>query len=160
MYKSGFCLKIFVIIILINMSSKKKCCHKKCFTIPSTQVDGIACKICESFSFCKCNCLSYMPPQVTTNIHYDRVKSHWKITESRLDGAIFKEKIVKEKPSIFKQLNAIGVPEDKECKCNVCELCLKMCMTIVVTPCRLKKKLHWTVKQTHILNLCEKPSLF
>lgn len=35
------------------------CCDKKCFLAPELQYDGVACTVCESFSFCCCKCKTY-----------------------------------------------------------------------------------------------------
>lgn len=37
------------------------CCDKKCFRPPSCQFDGMACKKCESYSYCTCRCKSFKP---------------------------------------------------------------------------------------------------
>lgn len=36
--------------------SANYCCENKCFEIPRSQVDGIACNRCYSFSYCVCYC--------------------------------------------------------------------------------------------------------
>lgn len=38
---------------------ERYCCNKKCFTRPQYEVDGMACRKCESFCYCKCKCDSY-----------------------------------------------------------------------------------------------------
>lgn len=35
------------------------CCKEKCFKEPRTQVDGQACSVCESFSYCRCMCKTF-----------------------------------------------------------------------------------------------------
>lgn len=44
------------------------CCELKCFSPPQTHVDGLACRKCESFGYCKCRCNSYklVPPTLET----------------------------------------------------------------------------------------------
>ncbi|KAG8270305.1 hypothetical protein J6590_097969 [Homalodisca vitripennis] len=40
---------------------KSYCCEKfRCFEEPEDQVDGIACRQCEAFSYCHCRCAQYM----------------------------------------------------------------------------------------------------
>lgn len=41
------------------------CCKEKCFPVTGTQVDGLACFKCESFSFCKCRCITWKNNTVT-----------------------------------------------------------------------------------------------
>lgn len=36
------------------------CCEKKCFVEPDMQYDGIACKTCNSYNYCKCACSSWI----------------------------------------------------------------------------------------------------
>jgi hypothetical protein len=43
------------------------CCQKKCFPIKGDQVDGIACQICCSFSYCQCNCETFKAKQNNKN---------------------------------------------------------------------------------------------
>lgn len=35
------------------------CCRRRCFRAPRTQVDGMACDKCHSFSYCRCLCETY-----------------------------------------------------------------------------------------------------
>src|SRR5436190_20892597 len=35
------------------------CCPDKCFVTPKTQVDGLACRQCGCFSYCKCRCVNF-----------------------------------------------------------------------------------------------------
>ncbi len=35
------------------------CCDRKCFIEPKSHVDGIACKKCECFSYCRCDCETF-----------------------------------------------------------------------------------------------------
>lgn len=35
------------------------CCEDKCFSLPRTHVDGIACRKCERFSYCMCRCTTF-----------------------------------------------------------------------------------------------------
>lgn len=46
-------------ILMGEAESKSYCCNKKCFKTPSTQVDGIACMKCKSFSYCCCKCQTF-----------------------------------------------------------------------------------------------------
>lgn len=36
------------------------CCYQKCFPAPNEIVDGMACRKCRSFEFCRCLCVTYM----------------------------------------------------------------------------------------------------
>lgn len=38
------------------------CCENKCFVLPNEEVDGLACRKCESFGICKCRCKTYRLP--------------------------------------------------------------------------------------------------
>lgn len=42
------------------------CCEYECFEVPQDQVDGMACKTCEAFSFCHCKCRSYAQKHALT----------------------------------------------------------------------------------------------
>ncbi|UUV42150.1 MAG: polyprotein [Macrobrachium rosenbergii virus 7] len=45
----------------ISLHRKKLyCCDLRCFERFGYEVDGIACDKCRAYSFCKCNCVSYM----------------------------------------------------------------------------------------------------
>lgn len=35
------------------------CCSRKCFLEPNCHVDGVACTKCESFCYCKCECVTF-----------------------------------------------------------------------------------------------------
>ncbi|KAK7575774.1 hypothetical protein V9T40_003690 [Parthenolecanium corni] len=35
------------------------CCDKKCFRVPDDQIDGLACRSCGSYSFCRCGCATH-----------------------------------------------------------------------------------------------------
>lgn len=35
------------------------CCEQKCFQIPGTRVDGLACRKCRSLSYCHCKCVKH-----------------------------------------------------------------------------------------------------
>lgn len=56
---------LYSILVLQRMDSqnlvrqKRYCCEKKCFKQPHCQVDGIACRKCEGFSYCRCRCETY-----------------------------------------------------------------------------------------------------
>lgn len=36
------------------------CCDQKCFQVPDTRVDGMACRKCRSLWYCRCRCIKYM----------------------------------------------------------------------------------------------------
>lgn len=35
------------------------CCEKKCFRSPRDQVDGLACRKCDSYAYCRCRCVTW-----------------------------------------------------------------------------------------------------
>lgn len=39
------------------------CCEDKCFRTPRDHVDGMACMKCECFSYCKCDCQTFIKTQ-------------------------------------------------------------------------------------------------
>lgn len=43
------------------------CCPKKCFVIHD-QVDGLACSICYTFSYCQCNCKTFKERKTSKNL--------------------------------------------------------------------------------------------
>ena len=46
--------------LVFSFASNMYCCKEKCFKIPSTTVDGIACTKCESCSYCQCRCKTFV----------------------------------------------------------------------------------------------------
>ena len=42
-----------------SMEEDQFCCSKKCFPIPQCQVDGMACKLCRGYGYCRCSCLTF-----------------------------------------------------------------------------------------------------
>lgn len=63
------------------MISENYCCDEyKCFPQPRDQVDGLACRICGFYSYCRCQCETYKQRIVTLSffeekkhyIHYFR----------------------------------------------------------------------------------------
>lgn len=42
--------------------SLRYCCEHRCFSRPATydEVDGLACKYCQSYGSCRCGCVTYM----------------------------------------------------------------------------------------------------
>lgn len=40
--------------------SIRYCCADKCFILNNIEVDGLACRLCESFGQCRCRCRTYM----------------------------------------------------------------------------------------------------
>lgn len=43
----------------IYYDGNRFCCSKRCFKIPRDQVDGLACKKCNSFCYCTCKCILF-----------------------------------------------------------------------------------------------------
>lgn len=55
-----------------SLKMNKYCCSEKCFIEPKFDVDGIACRICECYGYCKCRCKSYKiepPTLVMLNVY-------------------------------------------------------------------------------------------
>lgn len=75
--------------IVLNMyfseeDKKNYCCDKKCFPIVGDQVDGLACHICYTFSYCQCNCESFKSKQKSRNfmiIEFLKTQLHLLIRE-------------------------------------------------------------------------------
>lgn len=44
------------------------CCEKRCYPQPMTQVDGMACTKCRSFSFCVCMCKTFRAQRAKKNV--------------------------------------------------------------------------------------------
>lgn len=44
----------------VKVNTNKYCCLNKCFEVPRTLVDTIACDRCKSYCYCRCKCITYM----------------------------------------------------------------------------------------------------
>lgn len=58
-----------IIVVMSSTTSKdiRFCCEKKCLIQPDCQVDGLACRKCESFSYCRCKCETYKKDVIKNN---------------------------------------------------------------------------------------------
>lgn len=52
----------------IHKVLKRYCCVKNCFEQPKYLIDGIACRQCEGFSYCRCGCETYKDVFIKSNI--------------------------------------------------------------------------------------------
>lgn len=52
------------------------CCKMKCFRVDGDQVDGIACNVCKSFSYCTCDCISANYQRLRTKVIQKKRKFH------------------------------------------------------------------------------------
>lgn len=50
-------------LIQAVLKDRSYCCKLECFESPETQVDGVACRVCRSYNYCKCRCKSHVIPQ-------------------------------------------------------------------------------------------------
>ena len=82
------------------------CCEKKCFEEPRDQVDGLACFVCKSFSFCICRCETYKAEKLK-NMEPDNESSNQSCGESVLFGLCY----CKFKAFVYDNIIAL------QCKC-------------------------------------------
>lgn len=74
------------------------CCENKCFLKPRCQVDGMACTICEQFSFCGCDCIETYDRPIYVKLSKDKKIQYlgfleFKAKRDSTDSTIFETKI-------------------------------------------------------------------
>lgn len=57
------------------------CCPLHCFRRPRCEVDGLACVVCQSFSYCRCRCQELPPRQYQIRRHRDVLRFEFSVGE-------------------------------------------------------------------------------
>lgn len=70
--------------------AKNYCCDDKCFEIPTSQVDGLACDRCYSYSYCVCYCsIIEKKMKIFTNKIFKKAKELQELTNTIIGIKIF-----------------------------------------------------------------------